>query len=474
MEEKKIAQEHANAAQQERPRENKMGTMPVKKLLISMALPMMISMLVQALYNVVDSIFVARIEEDALTAVTLAFPLQNLMIAVGGGIGVGVNALLSRSLGEKRFDQANDAANTGLFLTFFHYILFLLIAIFAARPFIRSQTADPRIMEYGVTYLTIVCGASIGLFYQMMFERLLQSTGLTVYSMISQGTGAIINIIMDPIMIFGLFGFPRLGVAGAAWATVLGQCVAAILGLVLNVKRNREITISLKEILHPNFANIRNIYAIGIPSCLMMAIGSFMSYMMNRILITFSTTATAVFGAYFKLQSFFFMPVFGLNNGVVPVIAYNYGAQNKARIKEALRFSVTLAVVIMTVGTLVFQLMPHTLLKMFNASEDMMALGVRALHIISISFPASAVAIGLASVYQAFSRSYYSLILSVARQIVILIPAAYLLARTGVVENVWWAFTIAEVSAAIMSLIIYRRIRRTVISPMPDVPPEFN
>ena len=258
MEEKKIAQEHANAAQQERPRENKMGTMPVKKLLISMALPMMISMLVQALYNVVDSIFVARIEEDALTAVTLAFPLQNLMIAVGGGIGVGVNALLSRSLGEKRFDQANDAANTGLFLTFLHYILFLLIAIFAARPFIRSQTADPRIMEYGVTYLTIVCGASLGLFYQMMFERLLQSTGLTVYSMISQGTGAIINIIMDPIMIFGLFGFPRLGVAGAAWATVLGQCVAAILGLVLNVKRNREITISLKEILHPNFANRRS------------------------------------------------------------------------------------------------------------------------------------------------------------------------------------------------------------------------
>ena len=265
-----------------------------------------------------------------------------------------------------------------------------------------------------------------------------------------------------------------MGIQGAAVATVLGQLLGASIGLFLNIKKNPDITLSVRSIFKPNGGIIKRIYFVGVPSILTMSIGSLMTYSMNHILIAFSTTATAVFGVYFRLQSFFFMPVFGLNNGVVPVIAYNYGAQNKARIKEALRFSVTLAVVIMTVGTLVFQLMPHTLLKMFNASEDMMALGVRALHIISISFPASAVAIGLASVYQAFSRSYYSLILSVARQIVILIPAAYLLARTGVVENVWWAFTIAEVSAAIMSLIIYRRIRRTVITPMPDVPPEFN
>ena len=464
MEEKKIAQEQANAAQQERPRENKMGTMPVKKLLISMALPMMISMLVQALYNVVDSIFVARIEEDALTAVTLAFPLQNLMIAVGGGIGVGVNALLSRSLGEKRFDQANDAANTGLFLTFLHYILFLLIAIFAARPFIRSQTADPRIMEYGVTYLTIVCGASIGLFYQMMFERLLQSTGLTVYSMISQGTGAIINIIMDPIMIFGLFGFPRLGVAGAAWATVLGQCVAAILGLVLNVKRNREITISLKEILHPNFANIRNIYAIGIPSCLMMAIGSFMSYMMNRILITFSTTATAVFGAYFKLQSFFFMPVFGMNNAVTPIVAYNYGARNRDRVLGTVKFALKLAVCIMLCGTLAFELIPQVLLGFFNASGDMLSIGVPALRIIGVHFPIAACCIILGSTFQAFGKGVYSLITSVFRQILVLIPVAWLLAKLGNVMYVWFSFPIAELMSLTVTLILFRKLYREVIA----------
>ena len=464
MEEKKIAQEHANAAQQERPRENKMGTMPVKKLLISMALPMMISMLVQALYNVVDSIFVARIEEDALTAVTLAFPLQNLMIAVGGGIGVGVNALLSRSLGEKRFDQANDAANTGLFLTFLHYILFLLIAIFAAKPFIRSQTADPRIMEYGVTYLTIVCGASIGLFYQMMFERLLQSTGLTVYSMISQGTGAIINIIMDPIMIFGLFGFPRLGVAGAAWATVLGQCVAAILGLVLNVKRNREITISLKEILHPNFANIRNIYAIGIPSCLMMAIGSFMSYMMNRILITFSTTATAVFGAYFKLQSFFFMPVFGMNNAVTPIVAYNYGARNRDRVLGTVKFALKLAVCIMLCGTLAFELIPQVLLGFFNASGDMLSIGVPALRIIGVHFPIAACCIILGSTFQAFGKGVYSLITSVFRQILVLIPVAWLLAKLGNVMYVWFSFPIAELMSLTVTLILFRKLYREVIA----------
>ena len=464
MEEKKITQEQANAAQQERPRENKMGTMPVKKLLISMALPMMISMLVQALYNVVDSIFVARIEEDALTAVTLAFPLQNLMIAVGGGIGVGVNALLSRSLGEKRFDQANDAANTGLFLTFLHYILFLLIAIFAARPFIRSQTADPRIMEYGVTYLTIVCGASIGLFYQMMFERLLQSTGLTVYSMISQGTGAIINIIMDPIMIFGLFGFPRLGVAGAAWATVLGQCVAAILGLVLNVKRNREITISLKEILHPNFANIRNIYAIGIPSCLMMAIGSFMSYMMNRILITFSTTATAVFGAYFKLQSFFFMPVFGMNNAVTPIVAYNSGARNRDRVLGTVKFALKLAVCIMLCGTLAFELIPQVLLGFFNASGDMLSIGVPALRIIGVHFPIAACCIILGSTFQAFGKGVYSLITSVFRQILVLIPVAWLLAKLGNVTYVWFSFPIAELMSLTVTLILFRKLYREVIA----------
>lgn len=454
-------------------KENKMGVAPVKRLIIEMSLPMVISMMVQALYNVVDSIFVARLSEDALTAVTLAFPMQNLMIAVGAGTSVGVNALLSKSLGERRFDRSDKAANMGLLLTVFNGLLFLLIAFTVTRPFVASQTSDPGIIADCITYLTIVTACGFTVFFQIMFEKLLQSTGRTLLSMISQATGAIFNIIMDPVLIFGLGPFPEMGVAGAAVATVLGQMLGASIGLFLNIKKNPDITLSVRSIFKPDGGIIKRIYFVGVPSILTMSIGSLMTYSMNHILIAFSTTATAVFGVYFRLQSFFFMPVFGLNNGVVPVIAYNYGAQNKARIKEALRFSVTLAVVIMTVGTLVFQLMPHTLLKMFNASEDMMALGVRALHIISISFPASAVAIGLASVYQAFSRSYYSLILSVARQIVILIPAAYLLARTGVVENVWWAFTIAEVSAAVMSLIIYRRIRRTVITPMPDVPPEF-
>ena len=454
-------------------KENKMGVAPVKRLIIEMSLPMVISMMVQALYNVVDSIFVARLSEDALTAVTLAFPMQNLMIAVAAGTSVGVNALLSRSLGERRFDRSDKAANMGLLLSFFNIIVFILLGLALAKPFAFSQTSHVIIAYQCTTYLRIVMIGSAGVFFQIMLEKLLQSTGRTLLSMVSQVAGALFNIVMDPLLIFGIGPFPKLGVAGAAVATIGGQCVGALIGLILNLKKNPDITLSLPGIFKPDLAIIKRIYFVGVPSILTMSIGSLMTYCMNHILIAFSTTATAVFGVYFKLQSFFFMPVFGLNNGVVPVIAYNYGAQDKARIKEALRFSVTLAVCIMAVGTLCFQLMPHTLLKMFNASEDMMALGVRALRVISISFPASAVAIGLASVYQAFSRSYYSLILSIARQLVVLIPAAWLLSLTGVVENVWWAFTIAEFSAAIMSLIFYRRIKRIVIDPMPEVPPAY-
>ena len=317
-------------------KENRMGTQPVKQLIISMSLPMMISMLVQALYNVVDSIFVARIGEGALTAVTLAFPLQNLMIAVGSGTGVGINALLSRSLGEKKFDRSDSAANNGLFLTFMNFVIFLLIGIFFARPFIKTQITDPQIIEYGATYLQIVSCLSFGIFFQMTFERLLQSTGKTIYSMISQGTGAIINIIFDPLLIFGIGPFPRLEVAGAAYATILGQLIGASIGLYCNIKFNNEINISLKKVIKPEKDTISEIYYVGIPSMLMMSIGSAMTYLMNLILGTFSSTATAVFGVYFKLQSFFFMPVFGLNNGLIPVLAYNYGAKRKDRIKEAL------------------------------------------------------------------------------------------------------------------------------------------
>ncbi|MBR4444701.1 MAG: MATE family efflux transporter [Solobacterium sp.] len=447
-------------------KENKMGVMPVRKLIVSMSLPMMISMLVQALYNVVDSIFVARIGEGALTAVTLAFPLQNLMIAFGSGVGVGVNALLSRSLGQKRFDRSDKAANTGILLTFFNYVLFLLISLFVAAPFIATQTNDAEIIKHGTEYLQIVTGFSFGLFFQVMFERLLQSTGLTIYSMISQAAGAILNIIFDPIMIFGLLGFPRLGVAGAAYATVLGQIVAAILGLILNLKYNKEITYSFESILHPDKDIVRQIYTVGVPSILMMSIGSIMTYLMNRILIAFSTTATAVFGVYFKLQSFFFMPVFGLNGGLIPILAYNYGARKKDRIDEALKNAVTIAVVIMVIGTIVMNLIPETLLGFFNASEDMLKIGVPALHIISLHFPIAAVCIIMGSIFQAFAKSQYSLITSVARQLVVLIPVAWLLAQTGNVTNVWWCFLIAESASALVSTYLFRKLYQEKVAPM--------
>lgn len=439
-------------------KENKMGVMPVRKLIISMSLPMMISMLVQALYNIVDSVYVARLSESALTAVTLAFPLQNLMIALGSGTGVGINALLSRSLGQKRFDKSDAAANTGLLLTCFNTIVFVFVGLFVASWFIHTQTTDPEIITYGSTYLKIVTCFSFGIFFQMTFERLLQSTGLTIYSMVSQAAGAIINIILDPILIFGMFGLPKFGVAGAAYATVIGQVCAAALGLIMNLKFNREINFSFEKILHPQAKIVKQIYIVGIPSILMMSIGSLMTYLMNRILIAFSTTATAVFGVYFKLQSFFFMPVFGLNNGLIPVLAYNYGARSRSRIDEALKFSLMVAFGIMCLGTVIMNLFPSQLLGFFNAGEDMLAIGVPALHIISIHFPIAAICIVLGSIFQAFSQSVYSLIISIGRQLVILIPAAWLLAQSGNVNNVWWCFMIAESASLVLSLIFFRKI----------------
>ena len=444
--------------------ENKMGVMPVKRLIINMSLPMMISMLVQAMYNIVDSVFVSMLSEEALTAVTLAFPIQNLMIAVGSGTGVGINALLSRSLGEKNFDRADDAANNGIALAVVSYILFILIALVVVKPFISSQTSDPLIREYGITYTSIVCCLSIGVFFQITFERLLQATGRTLYSMVSQITGAVINVIMDPILIFGLAGFPKLGIAGAATATIFGQIVASCIGLYLNRKHNSDIRLSLKGVLHPNPFVIKQIYFVGVPSILMMSIGSIMTYMMNRILETFSSTAVAVFGAYFKLQSFIFMPVFGLNNGLIPVMAYNLGAAKEQRIREALRFSLIVAVCIMSVGTVLFELIPAQLLAIFSASDAMTAIGVPALRTIALCFPFAAVAIILGSVFQAFSCSIYSLIVSMCRQLVVLIPAALLLAQTGRVENVWWAFLLAEFMSLTVTLIFFRRVWRKVVT----------
>lgn len=443
--------------------ENKMGIMPVNRLIISMSLPIMVSMLVQALYNIVDSIFVAKISENALTAVSMAFPIQNLMIAVGVGTAVGVNALLARALGAKDNDRVNRIAENAVFLVGVSYVLFLVIGLFLVEPFYRSQTDIEEIVVCGKEYLTICCCLSFGVFTQVMFERLLQATGKTIYTMVTQGVGAIVNIIMDPIMIFGLFGCPRMGVAGAAAATVIGQIVAGILSVWLNHTKNHEVKISMKG-SWLDFHVIRQIYGIGIPSIIMQAIGSVMTYGMNRILISFTATATAVFGVYFKLQSFIFMPVFGLNNGIIPIIAYNYGAKNKDRVMSTIKHSVIYAMSIMVLGFLVFQVMPVPLLQLFNASETMMDIGVPALRIISISFILAGFCIACGSVFQAMGCSVYSMVVSVARQLVVLLPAAYGLAMLGNVDFVWWAFPVAELMSLAMTVFFLLRVNRNIIS----------
>ena len=441
--------------------ENKMGIVPVNRLLISMSLPMMISMLVQALYNVVDSVFVARVSESALTAVSLAFPVQNLMIAVAVGTGVGVNALLSKSLGEKNFEKVNRTASNAVFLAGVSYLIMLLLGIFGVDIFYQSQTADPQIIGYGVAYTRICCCCSFGVFLQVTMERLLQSTGRTFYTMIIQGTGAIINIILDPILIFGLFGFPRMEAAGAAAATVAGQIAASVLAVILNQKVNREVRLQSKG-FRPDAVTIGQIYKVGVPSIIMQSIASVMTYGMNLILMAFTPTATAVFGVYFKLQSFVFMPVFGLNNGMIPIIAYNYGANNRERVVQTIRYSVIYAMAIMAVGTLIFHVFPADLLRMFKASDVMLQLGTPALRIISVSFVIAGYCIVCGSVFQALGNGMYSLMVSIARQLFVLLPVAYLLAGLGNVNYVWWAFPIAEVASLVMSTIflicIYKKI----------------
>ena len=430
-------------------------------LVLSMSTPMVISMAVNALYNIVDSVFVARISQDALNAVSLAFPLQNLMIAVGGGTGVGMNALLSRSLGEKDQAQADRAANTGIFLFLLSAVIFGVCGFLLARPFFLAQTDIAPIVNYGTDYARICLGLSIGIFSQFCFERLLQSTGRTVYSMITQLIGAVINIIMDPILIFGLFGFPRMEVAGAAAATVLGQIVAAFIGLFINLRHNPEIHIRLRDI-RPDRAIVREIYRVGLPSIVMQSIGSVMTFGMNKILISFTDTATAVFGAYFKLQSFIFMPVFGLNNGMVPIISYNYGAARLDRVKKTFQLTAATATVIMCVGCAAFNLIPGTLLGFFNPSEEMLSIGTVALRVISYSFLLAGFDIIAGSVCQAIGNPVYTLICSVCRQLVALLPAAWLLARTGVLDLVWFCFPISEVVSLVLSIIFLRRTMRRV------------
>lgn len=441
--------------------ENKMGVMQIDKLLLSMSLPMMISMLVQALYNIVDSIFVAKISEYALRAVSLAFPIQTLMIAVSVGTAVGMNAFLSRTLGEGEFKKANTIAVNGIFIELVSYVVFALIGIFASRPFFASQTSIPEVQAYGETYLKICCVAGIGIFMQTTFERLLQSTGKTFYAMITQGAGAIINLILDPILIFGLFGMPKLGVAGAAIATVVGQIVAAFLALFFNLKINHEITISFKG-FRPNLGLIGRIYQVGIPSIVMQAIGSVMTYGMNLILESFGAAQT-VFGIYFKLQSFIFMPVFGLNNGMVPIIAYNYGAGNRERVVRTMKSSIRYAVSIMLVGLVVMELIPGTLIGFFQATDELLAIGVPALRIICLSFCFAGYCIVVGSVFQALGNGIYSMLVSIARQLCVLLPVAYLFSLSGNVNLVWWAFPIAELASVAMSTFFLNRINKKII-----------
>ena len=432
--------------------ENKMGVVSVGRLLTSMAVPMMISMLVQAFYNIVDSIFVARISENALNAVSLAFPLQNLMIAFGAGTAVGMNALLSRALGAKKQDEVDRSANVAIFLSLCNSIVFALIGIFLSKPFFLVQTDIAEIVNYGADYTSICLGFSFGIFFQFCFERLLQSTGKTGLAMCTQLIGAIINIILDPILIFGLLGFPALGVKGAAIATVTGQIIAAIVAVIINIKCNKEVHISLKQIRwHSETA--KEIYKVGLPSIVMQSIGSIMTFGLNKILIGFTETATAVFGAYFKLQSFIFMPIFGLNNGMVPIIAYNFGARKPDRVKKTVRLTIISAVCIMLTGLTVFETVPHVLLSFFNASENMLAIGIPALRIIALHFILAGFCIIAGSVCQAIGNPVYSLITSVCRQLVVLLPAAWLLSKTGNLGAVWFAFPIAELFAFTLSAI---------------------
>lgn len=451
-------------------KENKMGVLPVGKLVFSMSLPMMVSMLVQALYNIVDSLFVSQINQNAFTGVSLAFPLQNLMIAVGVGTGVGVNANLARALGEKKFEKANKFARHGIFLAVCSYLAFLAVTLCFTKVYFRAQTDVAATIRYGEQYLYIAGGLSVGSFMQIMNERLLQSTGKTVLSMFTQGLGAVINIVLDPILIFGIGPFPKMGVAGAAVATVVGQICGALFGIYLNVTRNHEININMRG-FRPEEKFVKSIYAIGVPSIIMASVTSVMTFLLNLILAGFGAlkdTLQSVLGAYFKLQSFIFMPVFGLNNGTVPIISYNYGAGKRTRLVKTIKISALFATSIMLLGLLLMQVFPAQMLEIFKANGEMLRWGVPALRIISVSFIFAGVAIVFSSAFQSLGHPINSMIISIARQLVVLVPAAFLLAKTGNPDMVWWSFPIAEIMSLSASIFFMIKIHREVIRYIPD------
>ena len=450
------------------PGSNKMGSMPVGKLLYSMALPMILSMLVQALYNVVDSIYVSRISESAVTSLGLAFPVQNMQIGFATGIGVGMNALLSKSLGEGNREQVNHAAGNGIMLTAIATILFMAFGFLGSHAYYAMQSDVAETVEGGAAYTAICCIFSLGIFVEILGEKLLQASGRTIYTLFTQGTGAVVNILLDPILIFGWFGLPKMGIAGAAVATVIGQWIAAIMAVIFNFKCNPDVQFALKY-LKPKKDVIIPILTVGIPSIIMMAIGSVMNFGMNQIFQSFKTygeTATGVFGIYFKLQSFFFMPVFGMNNATISIVAYNYGARNPKRITSTLKWSVVSVMVVMLLGVLAFQTVPHLLLGIFNPSEDFLAIGISALRIVSLIFPLAAIGIALGASFQALGNGIYSTITSLSRQLIVLLPVAYFLSLSGDVHLVWWAFPIAEVVSLIVTLFLFFRIYKQKVRPL--------
>ena len=447
------------------PQGNKMGTWPIGKLLVNMALPLVISMLVQALYNVVDSIYVSRISESAVTALSLAFPIQNLLIGCATGVGVGVNSLLSKSLGEQNYERANRTAGNGVLLSLLFSAMFVVFGCFFARPFFASQTTVTETLEGGSIYLAIVTVGSIGIFIEILFERLLQASGNAFQSMITQTVGAVTNIILDPILIFGWFGLPEMGLAGAALATVIGQWIAAILAMGLNLKYNKELKL-LRKHAKPDRYVIRTILSIGVPSIIMVGIGSIMNFGVNQILQGFSETATGVFGIYFKLQSFFFMPLFGINNAVISIVAFNYGARNPERMLQTVKMACAAGLCIMLTGLAAFQLIPEVLLSLFDPSEEFMHMAVQALRTISWCFPVAAVCIILGSTFQALGTGIYSTIISLCRQLVMLLPAAYLLSLSGEVTHVWWAWPIAESAGLTLTVFFFLRNYKRLIKPL--------
>ena len=440
--------------------ENKMGVMPVGKLLANMALPMILSMLVQALYNVVDSVYVSRISESAVTALSLAFPVQNLQIGFAVGIGVGVNSLLSKSLGEKNQEAANRAAGNGMVLMFIVTAAFMLFGIFGTRPYYEMQSTVADTVEGGIAYTSICCIFTMGIFMEILGERLLQATGRTVYTMITQGVGAIVNILLDPVFIFGWFGIPAMGIAGAAVATVIGQWIAAFLALYFNEKHNPEVQFG-KRYAKLEWKTVRTILTVGVPSIIMNGIGSFMNFGMNQILQGFTETATSVFGIYFKLQSFFFMPLFGINNATISIIAFNYGARKPERIMKTLKIASVSALGLMTAGLLAFQLIPDVLLGLFNPSPTFLEIGRVALRTISWSFPVAAVCISPGASFQALGNGMYSTITSLCRQLLVLLPMAYLMSLSGNVDYVWLSYPIAEIIR-----FFFTRIYRQKIKPL--------